>query len=95
MGSGHCHSRVVSASSSFLRFMRSFRASASRRAIWMRCWMLSALISAMAMGNHGGGQLTLRRRQGRSGGGCKGTAGLKAESPAGEDGRQVVKTPWT
>ena len=37
----------MSASSSFLRFIRSLRASASRRAIWMRCWMLSAFMSAI------------------------------------------------
>jgi hypothetical protein len=37
----------VSASSSFLRFIRSLRASASRRAIWMRCWMVSAFMSAI------------------------------------------------
>lgn len=39
--------RVVSASSSFFRFILSLRASASRRATWIRCWMDSALISAM------------------------------------------------
>ena len=39
--------RVVSASSSFFRFILSLSASASRRAIWIFCWMDSALISAM------------------------------------------------
>lgn len=42
--------RVVSASSSFFRFILSFRASASRRAIWIFCWIDSALISAMLRG---------------------------------------------
>jgi len=41
--------RVVSASSSFFFFMRSLRASASRRAIEIFCWMDSALPSAMAV----------------------------------------------
>jgi hypothetical protein len=41
------YSHVVSASSSFLRFIRSLRASASRRAIWIFCWMDSAFASAM------------------------------------------------
>src|SRR4051812_39159662 len=39
--------RVVSASSSFLRFILSLSASASRRAIWIFCWMDSAFISAI------------------------------------------------
>lgn len=43
-------SRVVSASSSFLRFIRSLRASASRRAIWIFCWIDSAFASAMPRG---------------------------------------------
>lgn len=40
-------SRVVSASSSFLRFIRSLSASASRRAICIFCWIDSAFASAM------------------------------------------------
>lgn len=32
----HAHLRVVSAKSSFLRFIRSFKFSASRRAVWIR-----------------------------------------------------------
>ena len=41
------HSRVVSASSSFFRFIRSLSASASRRAICIFCCMDSAFASAM------------------------------------------------
>lgn len=37
----------MSASSSFFRFILSFRASASRRAIWIFCWMDSWFMSAM------------------------------------------------
>lgn len=37
----------MSASSSFFRFILSLSASASRRAIWIFCWMDSALISAI------------------------------------------------
>lgn len=45
---------VVSASSSFLRFIRSLSASASRRAICIFCWIDSALASAMPSGTADG-----------------------------------------
>ena len=60
---GADHVRVVSASSSFLRFIRSLRASASRRASWIFCCMVSWFMSAMGAGVEGGSGQEGRRRE--------------------------------
>lgn len=57
---------MVSASSSFLRFIRSLSASASRLAIWILVWMLS-FVSAMPAGRDDAGVGRGARTQGRWG----------------------------
>lgn len=67
-GAGHV--RVVSASSSFFRFILSLSASASRRAVWIFCWIDSAFISAMLRGQRAQGAegaSSRMERRGRTG----------------------------
>lgn len=79
--------RVVSASSSFFRFILSLRASASRRAIWIFCWMDSWFMSAMLCGRGGTGERGGEAGRSRGRREC-GSPGTEARTGAGDEGGQ-------